>query len=182
MKGKLLRSLAAALCLACLLLPVRAEEAPEVKLTLLGHSVGISLPANNRLDLAVSASCDGILTIRWPISGSPAFESPVSEGRNDLSVEIWEEGMEAPDGSYVLSVALRDADGTSTDTKKITVTLKNDPADAPPSVWDQEPDAGEDTVQLYVSYLRDKLKWVGSRVTVVCADAGYRLTVSGDDK
>ena len=49
-------------------------------------------------------------------------------------------------------------------------------------VWDQEPDAGEDTVQLYVSYLRDKLKWVGSRVTVVCADAGYRLTVSGDDK
>ena len=96
MKGKLLRSLAAALCLACLLLPVRAEEAPEVKLTLLGHSVGISLPANDRLDLAVSASCDGILTIRWPISGSPAYESPVSEGRNDLSVEIWEEGMEAP--------------------------------------------------------------------------------------
>ena len=141
MKGKLLRSLAAALCLACLLLPVRAEEAPEVKLTLLGHSVGISLPANDRLDLAVSASCDGILTIRWPISGSPAFESPVSEGRNDLSVEIWEEGMEAPDGSYVLSVTLRDTDGTSTDTKKITVTLKNDPADAPPSVWDQEPDA-----------------------------------------
>ena len=49
-------------------------------------------------------------------------------------------------------------------------------------VWDQEPDAGEDTVHLYVSYLRDKLKWVGSRVTVVGVDAGYRLQVAGDDK
>ena len=49
-------------------------------------------------------------------------------------------------------------------------------------VWDQEPDAGEDTVQLYVSYLRDKLKWVGSRVTVTCVAAGYRLQVAGDDK
>lgn len=49
-------------------------------------------------------------------------------------------------------------------------------------VWDQEPDAGEDMVRLYVSYLRDKLKWVGSRVTVVSVGAGYRLTVAGDDK
>lgn len=49
-------------------------------------------------------------------------------------------------------------------------------------VWDQEPDAGEDTVQLYVSYLRDKLKWVGSRVTVVRTDAGYRLMVTGDGR
>ena len=49
-------------------------------------------------------------------------------------------------------------------------------------VWDQEPEAGEDTVHLYVSYLRDKLKWVGSRVTVVRVDAGYRLAVTGDGK
>ena len=49
-------------------------------------------------------------------------------------------------------------------------------------VWDQEPDAGEDMVRLYVSYLRDKLKWVGSRVTVTSVGAGYRLTVAGDDK
>lgn len=49
-------------------------------------------------------------------------------------------------------------------------------------VWDQEPDAGEDMVRLYVSYLRDKLKWVGSRVTVASVGAGYRLTVAGDDK
>lgn len=49
-------------------------------------------------------------------------------------------------------------------------------------VWDQEPDAGEDMVRLYVSYLRDKLKWVGSRVTVTSVAAGYRLTVAGDGK
>lgn len=49
-------------------------------------------------------------------------------------------------------------------------------------VWAQEPDAGEDMVRLYVSYLRDKLKWVGSRVTVTSVAAGYRLTVAGDGK
>ncbi len=142
MKGNLIKTLclAAALCLALSCLPSLAEDAPAVRLTLLGHSVGISLPANNRLDIAVNASCDGVLTIRWPFPGSPAFESPVSPGRNDLSIEVWEEGMTAPDGNYVLTVTLRGADSDATDARTITVTLKNDPENAPPSVWDGTPD------------------------------------------
>ena len=43
------------------------------------------------------------------------------------------------------------------------------------NVWHGEDDADEDTVRLYVSYLRSKLKWVGSRVTVASSDAGFRL-------
>lgn len=42
-------------------------------------------------------------------------------------------------------------------------------------VWRQESDADEDTVRLYVSYLRGKLKWVGSQVTICEKDDGYSL-------
>ena len=45
-------------------------------------------------------------------------------------------------------------------------------------VWRQEPDVEEDTVRLYVSYLRGKLKWVGSCVTIEKFDDGFRLVVS----
>ena len=142
MRGNLIRilCLAAVLCLGTGCVSAVSEEAPAVRLTLLGHSADISLPANNRLDIAVNASCDGMLTVRWPISGSPAFESPVSAGRNDLSIEIWDDSMAAPDGSYTLTVTLRDKNSTATVTKSITVTLKNDPKNAPPSVWDLTPD------------------------------------------
>jgi DNA-binding response OmpR family regulator len=44
-------------------------------------------------------------------------------------------------------------------------------------VWRTEPDADQDTVRLYVSYLRGKLMWVGSHVTIVNEDGGFRLTV-----
>lgn len=47
-------------------------------------------------------------------------------------------------------------------------------------VWRQEADAEEDTVRLYVSYLRGKLKWVGSCVTIEKLDDGFRLVVCGD--
>jgi DNA-binding response OmpR family regulator len=42
-------------------------------------------------------------------------------------------------------------------------------------IWRQEPDAEEDTVWLYVSYLRGKLKWVGSHVTIQRRDDGFCL-------
>ena len=42
-------------------------------------------------------------------------------------------------------------------------------------IWRQEPDAEEDTVWLYVSYLRGKLKWVGSHVTITKSDDGFCL-------
>lgn len=44
-------------------------------------------------------------------------------------------------------------------------------------VWRTEPDADQDTVRLYVSYLRGKLMWVGSHVTITNEDGGFRLTV-----
>lgn len=44
-------------------------------------------------------------------------------------------------------------------------------------VWHKEPDAGEDTVSLYVSYLRGKLKWVGSRITILHEQDGYKLSI-----
>lgn len=47
-------------------------------------------------------------------------------------------------------------------------------------VWRQEPNVEDDTVQLYVSYLRGKLKWVGSCVTVQKFDDGFRLVASSD--
>lgn len=47
-------------------------------------------------------------------------------------------------------------------------------------VWRQEPDADEDTVRLYVSYLRGKLKWVGSRVTIELGHDGFLLAVQED--
>ena len=46
-----------------------AEDAPDVRLTLLGHSTEIALPGDIRLDIAVNASCDGMLTVIWPIAG-----------------------------------------------------------------------------------------------------------------
>lgn len=45
------------------------------------------------------------------------------------------------------------------------------------SVWRQEDDAQEDAVQLYVSYLRGKLKWVGSRVTIQKSPEGFYLAI-----
>ncbi|MDO4797674.1 MAG: response regulator transcription factor [Coriobacteriales bacterium] len=47
-------------------------------------------------------------------------------------------------------------------------------------VWHKEPDADEETVDLYVSYLRSKLKWVGSRLTIGADAKGFRLVARGD--
>ena len=44
-------------------------------------------------------------------------------------------------------------------------------------VWGQEPEAGADTVRLYVSYLQRKLKAVSSRVRISSEREGsYELT------
>ncbi|MBQ6233476.1 MAG: L,D-transpeptidase [Clostridia bacterium] len=143
MKQVFIRALCLAACLCLIALPSFAEEAPEVRLTLLGHSTGIVLPDKIELDLAVSAGCDGVLTISWPIAGAPVFETPVVTGRNDLSLEIWEESMSAPDGDYTLTVTLRDAAETASDKKSIRISLQNDPKNAPPSVWDETPDTAD---------------------------------------
>ena len=42
-------------------------------------------------------------------------------------------------------------------------------------VWRTEQDADEDTVRLYVSYLRGKLKWVGSKVSIGLSQDGFLL-------
>ena len=42
-------------------------------------------------------------------------------------------------------------------------------------VWGTEQDADEDTVRLYVSYLRGKLKWVGSKVSIGLSQDGFLL-------
>jgi len=42
-------------------------------------------------------------------------------------------------------------------------------------VWSKEPEADKDTVRLYVSYLRGKLKSVGSSVTIRSSDTGFQL-------
>lgn len=47
-------------------------------------------------------------------------------------------------------------------------------------IWKGEDDAHEDTVRLYVSYLRGKLKWIGSRVIIAESADGYRLGFSED--
>lgn len=51
-------------------------------------------------------------------------------------------------------------------------------------VWRQEREegAGEDTLRLYVSYLRGKLKWIGSSVTIREAEDGFRLVTSEGDR
>lgn len=46
-------------------------------------------------------------------------------------------------------------------------------------VWRKEADVDEATVRLYVSYLRGKLKWVGSRVTIEEKNGAYRLVLRG---
>lgn len=46
-------------------------------------------------------------------------------------------------------------------------------------VWHNEDDAEEDTVRLYVSYLRGKLKWIGSSVTIKEDGAGFMLADRG---
>lgn len=46
-------------------------------------------------------------------------------------------------------------------------------------VWRKEADAGDDTVRLYVSYLRGKLRWVGSRVTIEESNGEFYLTSGG---
>lgn len=48
-------------------------------------------------------------------------------------------------------------------------------------VWNQEPDADEDTVNLYVSYLRGKLRSVGSRVRILRTSTGFTLSVVPHD-
>jgi DNA-binding response OmpR family regulator len=42
-------------------------------------------------------------------------------------------------------------------------------------VWRQEPKEGPDTVSLYVSYLKGKLKWVGSKATIVQKNGNFGL-------
>lgn len=44
-------------------------------------------------------------------------------------------------------------------------------------VWRGETDVDEDTIRLYVSYLRGKLKWVGSCVTIEDKSGEYRLSI-----
>lgn len=44
-------------------------------------------------------------------------------------------------------------------------------------VWHEEPDTDTATVGLYVSYLRGKLKWVGSSVTIDAGSDGFRLVM-----
>ena len=133
---------------ACLLLlaallafPAVAEETP--RLTLLGHSAVIDLAEDAVLELACSVNCDGTLTVRWPLPAAPDFEMPVAEGRNDLSLSVWAEGMSAPDGEYRLTLAFSPAGGGMADEKGITVTLKNDPDNMPPSIWDMETSVAE---------------------------------------
>lgn len=46
-------------------------------------------------------------------------------------------------------------------------------------VWRKEADADSDTVRLYVSYLRGKLRWVGSRVTIEETNGEFRLDSGG---
>lgn len=49
------------------------------------------------------------------------------------------------------------------------------------TVWVDEPDAGQDTVALYISYLVGKLKWAGSKVRLRgSADEGWQLDLAGD--
>ena len=143
MKQVFIRALCLAACLCLITLPSFAEEAPEVRLMLLGHSTGIVLPDKIQLDLAANAGCDGVLTVSWPIAGAPVFETPVVAGRNDLSLEIWEKSMSAPDGDYTLTVTLRDAAETASDKKSIRISLQNDPKNAPPSVWDETPNSAD---------------------------------------
>ena len=45
-------------------------------------------------------------------------------------------------------------------------------------VWGEESDATEQTVALYVEYLRGKLRWVGSHVEIHKGDTGYELEAS----
>lgn len=47
-------------------------------------------------------------------------------------------------------------------------------------IWKGEADVHEDTVRLYVSYLRGKLKWIGSCVTIAESAAGFRLKTCED--
>lgn len=47
-------------------------------------------------------------------------------------------------------------------------------------VWHKEPDADRETVDLYVSYLRSKLKWVGSSLTIGSVAEGFRLVARED--
>ena len=129
------------LCLAILMLSgtdVYADDPEPVHMTLLGHSAGIQLPGDTVLDISLKANTDGMLTVRWPLAGTAAFESPVMAGRNDLTVEIWSEDMHAPDGEYRLTLTL--SNGSSSDEKQIDILLKNDPADLPPSIWSLTPE------------------------------------------
>ncbi len=124
-------------------LPSAAEELPRPDLALLGHSTSVDLADGGTLDIAVKAGCDGVLSLSWPIAGAPAFETAVQEGRNDLNLEVWEESMSAPDGEYRLTLVLRDPAGNESKKAAITVSLKNDPANLPPSVWSMTPDVAE---------------------------------------
>ena len=48
-------------------------------------------------------------------------------------------------------------------------------------VWKNEPDADDETIALYISYLRRKLKAISSKVEIRTLHAGgYRLCVMGD--
>lgn len=48
------------------------------------------------------------------------------------------------------------------------------------NVWYDEPDAGQDTVGLYINYLEGKLKWAGSSVSICgSASSGWRLENEG---
>ena len=48
-------------------------------------------------------------------------------------------------------------------------------------VWGQDADATEETVALYVEYLRGKLRWVGSHVRIVRGQVGYELDAGERD-
>ena len=139
----MIRSRIAFFCALALLFaacaPALAGETPEVRLTLIGHSTSITLPDDSALDISVNVTVSGTLSVAWPIAGAPVFETPVEPGRNDLSIVIWEDGMQAPDGDYRLTVTL--TAGEAQVRRTITLTLHNDPDNAPPSVWDIEPDA-----------------------------------------
>ncbi len=44
-------------------------------------------------------------------------------------------------------------------------------------IWDNSKDASENTVALYIQYLKDKLKAIASKVSISARDGGYMITM-----
>ena len=123
--------------------PASDEQTPVRSLTVYGNSASIKVPANTDLALSVGALSADTLHLAWEKQDVVSFACDIKEGRNDLTIAVWNEKLELESGVNRMRLWLEDEKGDVTAEKYIAVNViyQPIPAEELPDVWSVSADA-----------------------------------------